>query len=110
MQTLRLKSLLPRTSFAPQWDTTIGIFQFDDIDTLDTIRSFLIQKEPDIMKLQRGNNDISDNSNISSRLHQYNIFKDFTDECPQLNQLLDWLRISFLEFLQHEASELFDVE
>ena len=110
MQTLRLKSLLPRTSFAAQWDTTIGIFQFDDTDTLDIIRKFLLQKEPDIMKLGRGNNDISDNSNISSRLHQYNIFKDFTDECPQLNQLLDWLRISYLEFLQHEASELCDVE
>ena len=111
MQTLRLKSLLPRTSFAPQWDSTIGIFQFNDTVALDTIRSFLIQKEPDILKLKSSGDAGTglDDSTITSRYGHYNVF-NFTDECPQLNQLLDWLRIEFLEFLQHEASELFEVE
>ena len=111
MQTIKLRSKLPQTSFAPQWDITLGLFQFQNTEELDTIRKFLINKESSLLELQEGDDAGTgvDQNSLTTRYGKYNLF-DFTDECPELETLHDWLRSSFLEFIQHEASDLFDVE
>jgi|TARA_B110000858_G_scaffold3097_1_gene3575 hypothetical protein len=111
MQTIRFKSSLPLTSFAPQWDFTIGVFQLQDQEILDTIRRFLIHKEDHILSLKQGDNagtGVGDDS-ITTRYGKYNLF-DFQDECPELITLLEWLQTSFLEFAQHEASMPMELE
>jgi hypothetical protein len=111
MQTIKLKSTLPKTSFTPQWDITLGLFQYQNTDDLDAIRKFLISKESALLELESGDDagtGVSQDS-LTTRYGKYNLF-DFADECPELDTLHDWIRTSFLEFIQHEAGELFDVE
>ncbi len=111
MQTIRFKNPIPETDFAPQWNFTIGVWNFLDSDNLKIIREFLISKEADILDLP-SNGDAGtgvDDNSITTRFGSYNLF-DFVDQCPELDILLDWLRTSYMEFIQHESSEICECE
>ena len=110
MKTIKFRSPLPLTSFAPQWDFNIALFQYEHSEK---IREFLIQKEKYILQLDHnkaaGKIPYNAPNNITSRLGNYNLFA-FDDECSELSSLLDWIRLCYLEFLQHESSLVSDVK
>jgi len=111
MNHIRLKSKLPNTHFAPSYDIRMGDFQFDNASVYENVQNFLLEKEPDILKLE-SNNDagtgVAEND-ITSRFGMYNVF-DFVDECADLTVLLDWLRWCYLEFMRSEDTPVIECD
>ena len=111
MDTIRLKSELPNTHFAPNYDIRMGAFQFDNASVYKNVQNFLLAKEPDILKLKSNNNAGTqfEYTDITNRFGMYNLF-DFVDECADLNVLFDWLRHCYLDFMQSEGTPIVECD
>lgn len=92
---------MPQTEYAPAWNISIGVSQWIDSDKVDTIRKWLIANENRIKAmyppLNDGGTGLGDNS-VTSRFGRYNLF-DFANELPELNELLTFFRLAWLEFV-----------
>ena len=100
MHIRRLKSYQAITPYAPSWDVPLGFAKWSEHDKIDTIRKFLIEKEKDILELpfQTSGRTGLDKNSITTRYGNYHLF-DFTEECPELKDLLEWLREQWVRFI-----------
>jgi hypothetical protein len=106
MHLRRLKSQQATTPYAPSWDVPLGIAQWSEHDKIDTIRDFLLEKEEEILRLpyQGDGNTGLDETNITTRYGNYHLF-DFTEECSELNDLLEWLREQWVRFIIEDNTQ-----
>jgi len=104
MEIFKIKSNLPKTEYAPSWNISVGRTIWDDPDKINNIRSWLSENEERIMNryppFNDGGTGLGPNS-ITSRSGTYNLF-DFSDELPELNDLLNFFRISYLDFIKQD--------
>jgi len=108
MQIQRLKSGFPLSEYAPTWNFPIGIDAWNDLEKVDKIREWLLVKEEQILNEYPSNNDHGTGlgyESVTSRSGQYNLF-DFNTELPELNDLLKFLRLSYLEFVTQDLSTI----
>ena len=103
MRLIRMKSAQAMSPYAPSWDAAIGIDQWQNTKKIDTIRNFLLSKEEDILKLEVQNDALTGlgKNDVTTRYGKYNLF-DFAEECPEINDLLIFLRRSWFEFIQKD--------
>tara|TARA_B110000977_G_C10957191_1_gene447089 strand:+ start:29 stop:736 length:708 start_codon:yes stop_codon:yes gene_type:complete len=110
MQIVRLKSQQAITPYAPQWDAPLAFIQWDQPEKVDTIREFLLSKEEEILKLPfqgQGRTGLDDTA-VTTRYGRYNVF-DFADECPELNDMLDWVRESWAKFITMDQTQAYNL-
>lgn len=109
MKILKIISPLKQTYFAPEWDITLGVFQYEE--SIDSIRKFLIDLEPSIKAIplndQAGSGSGTDN--ITSRFGRYNLF-DYIDQCPELEKLLTFFRLSYIDFCMTHGVAIEDID
>jgi hypothetical protein len=106
MHITRLKSQQPVTPYAPSWDAPLGFAQWDQKDKIDTIRNFLIGKEEEVLKLPwqgQGRTGL-DEDKVTTRYGRYHVF-DFADECPELKDLLEFIRFQWAEFIFQDKTQ-----
>lgn len=106
MQINKMKSLHPLNPYAPTWDISLGITQWMQSSKIDTIRQFMLDKEEYILSLDL-NNDAGTGltkESITTRHGKYNLF-DFVEECLELKELLEFLQISYLEFVEADNTQ-----
>lgn len=112
MNILRMESCSPLTEFAPQWNIPIGVKKFDDVDSIEKIKNFLIKKEPEIISKisydYDGRTNLNPNS-VTGRFTHYNLLK-FQNECPELSTLFDFFKNSYLEYIFTEELSPRDTE
>ena len=102
-EVVRLKSLHPYTEYGPSWDIPIyhNILQDDDI--INPVKEWLLANEQKFLDLpvhNDGGTGLGDDS-VTSRFSTYHLF-DYIEECPQLQPLLDFLRFSYIDFMDRE--------
>jgi len=112
MHIFKIKSELPVTEYAPTWNISIGNTVWEDASKIDTIRNWLIANE-DMIKENYPVSDVGDTGlgtdSISSRIGMYNLF-DFSKELPELKDLLKFLQYSYIDFVNVEHTNKYDLE
>lgn len=106
----KMKSIPTLTEYAPSWDFSFGLNKWQDTEKIKTIRNWLIDNEKRIINKYSGDYDggtgLGKNS-LTGRFEKYNLF-DFANELPELNDMLRFFRISYLEFLEEERNDVRD--
>tara|TARA_X000000368_G_C22829442_1_gene622663 strand:+ start:109 stop:783 length:675 start_codon:yes stop_codon:yes gene_type:complete len=108
MQITRLKSQTPITPYAASWDAPLGFSQWNESDKIDTIRNFLLEKEEEVLKLPwhgQGRTGLGEDK-VTTRYGMYHVF-DFSEECPELVDLLQWMRFQWVDFVQADCTEYY---
>lgn len=106
----KMKSIPTMTEYAPTWDFSFGVNKWQDSDKIKTIRNWLIANENRIINSYSGDYDGGTglgNNSLTGRFEKYNLF-DYADELPELNDMLKFFRISYLEFLEEEQHDVRD--
>ena len=106
-EVVRLKSLHPYTEYGPSWDIPIyhNILQEDDI--INPVKEWLLANEQKFLDLPVHNDGGTGlgNDSVTSRFSTYHLF-DYIEECPQLQPLLDFLRFSYIDFMDKENNSV----
>lgn len=107
----KFKSEHPMTPYAPSYDYTIAQFVWDESDKIDIIRNFLLSKEKDILKLDFRNDGGTglNYSNITTRHSNYNVF-DYGKEVPEFNDLLEFMRKSWWDYIKQDDTQDFALQ
>lgn len=111
MRIEKIKSKLPMTEYAPYWNLSLGLERWTEFDKIDAIRNWLIANEDRIKSLDVNHDagtGLGDNS-VTSRFGNYNLF-DFSEELPELKDLLKFIRSSYLEFILQDKTDIFELE
>ena len=98
------------TEYAPTWDFSIGINKWRNDSKIKIIKDWLINNEKRLINKYSGDYDggtgLGTNS-LTGRFEKYNLF-EYANELPELNELLDFFRTSYLEFLEIEKKDVRD--
>jgi hypothetical protein len=109
MSIIRFKSLHPKTEFSPEWDIPLYMSQWVEIDKINKIKNFLINKEQEIISLPTGSGGDGRTglglNSVTSKYGMYSLF-EFKNELPELNDLLNFLRCSYIDFVLQNQSEV----
>lgn len=111
VEIIKIKSDIPETEYAPSFDISLGYSEWTEYDKIDTIREFLIRKENDIKNIEvrhDGGTGLGDKS-VTARFGQYHIF-DLADECPEINDMADFMRMSYIEFVTQEHNRIRELD
>ena len=111
MQIVRLKSQHSVSPYAPTWDIPMGLCQWMKWHKIDEIKEFLLSKEDYILSLPYNtdaNTRLKEDS-ITTRFGKYHLF-DFVDECPALEELLEWIKEQYREFVLLDQTQLFELD
>ena len=104
MNILRMESISPLTEFSPTWNLPIGVKKFEDNNSIEKIKEFLILKEKQIISSisydYDGTTKLNSNS-VTGRFTHYNLLK-FHNECPEINVLFEFFKKSYLEYVYSE--------
>ena len=109
MDVFTLRSDIPRTHFAPQWNVIFRRFKFEG--NLPAIRNWMIGKEEELLNLpvtHDAGTGVSEES-LTTRFGRYNVF-DYVDECPELNNLMQFLRLSYMDYIRYEEVPLVELD
>jgi len=107
MKLIELKSMHPDNEFAPSWNIPIHLSTWGDTEKINNIKNFLIDKESKVIQqfpTKQGSGTYGDGrtglglDSVTSKSGMYTIF-DFNKELSDFNDLLDFMRISYLNFL-----------
>jgi hypothetical protein len=108
MNFFRIKSDLPLTVYAPQWNYLIGDAQWADNTKIDKIRQWLIDNEDYIKQNYQQTHDgltgLGPDS-VTARFGSYNLF-DFIPKLPELDDMLTFMRRSYLEYKQYDLTNI----
>ena len=111
MDIIKIKSGLPRTEYAASWNISIGRAVWNEPEKIDTIRNWLIDNEERIkneyLPLNDGGTGLGDSS-VTSRYGRYHLFQ-FADELPELNDLLKFLRLSWMQFVSKDFTSCLEL-
>jgi hypothetical protein len=110
MTVTRLKSLHPETEFGPSWDIPIYHSTWND-EKVGKIKKWLIQNEKTFLDLPARHDAATGlgEDSVTSRFGQYNLF-DYRDDLPELEDLLNFFRWSYINFIQEEQSFCRDLD
>jgi hypothetical protein len=112
MKILRIKSLHPNTEYTPSWNYPVGIDQWNDEKSVDTIKNWLIANEQDFIDrypvYHDGGTGLGLDS-VTGRHGQYNLF-EYIKHLPELDDLLNVLRFKYLEFVSKEQGNWRDLD
>lgn len=112
MKIEKMKSLHPVTEFSPTWCIPFGFEQWTEVEKINNIRNWLIKNEKRILESLPAHHDGGTglgNESTTSRFGMYNLF-DFKEELPELNDLLTFFRIFYLQFINREMAEIRNVD
>jgi hypothetical protein len=111
MQIEKIRSMLPATHYAPYWDVSIGTSVWHDIEKIEKIKNWLIDNEQRFVDeypiMHDGNTGLGEES-VTSRFGRYNLF-DFANELPELNDLKQFLQMSYLDFVTLDHTPITDL-
>ena len=111
MNIKKIRNALPGTHYAPYWDFSVGVSQWEEFEKIDKIRTWLIDHEEEFLKkyplMHDGNTGLGEYS-VTSRFGQYNLF-DFADQVPELNDLKKFLQLSYLDFVTVDHTPITDL-
>jgi len=108
MRIIKMKSMLPITEYAPSWNISFGADQWTDTTSMEAIKKWMIDNEQMIVKTYPVNTDGGTglgNDSVTSRFGQYNLF-DFVDQCPELEKLLEFFRLTYLKFVTKDGNPI----
>jgi hypothetical protein len=111
MNLIRLKSEHPETSYSPGWDIPLFQSVWEAADENVKIRNWLVENEQQFLDLP-GNSDGDTGlglESVTSRFGQYNLF-NYADQLPELQQLLTFFRISYLNFVQADQTSIKELD
>jgi len=111
MKIQRLKSMHPISPYAPTWDIPIGTVNWGAEESINSVKNFLLKKEKDILELDimgDGGTGLPPTS-VTTRFGKYNLF-DFIDECKGIKELLKFMQLSYLEFVNLDYTDVFPLE
>jgi len=111
MQINRFKSMQPVTPYAPFWNVPIGFTQWEEHSKINIIKEFLLNKEQQILELEvtgDGGTGLTDDT-TTTRYGKFNTFQ-FSNECSELTDLLNFIRLQYLEFIKQDATQYYDLE
>ena len=97
-----LTSLEPMTPYAPNYKYFITRAIWDETEKINKIKKYLLSKEKHILQNINFNNDGGTGLNtkdLTSRHSNYNVF-DFIEELPELNDLLNFIKKTYLEYIK----------
>jgi len=113
MTILKMSSMEPMTEYAPFWNYSFFLKKWDrDMSILDTIRSWLLENEKKIINKFSYDYDGYTGlgkSSVTGRFSQYNLFH-LTSELPELKELLDFIKDSYVEFVSIEDNPIRETE
>lgn len=99
------------TEYAPTWNISIGNTVWEETEKIDIIRTWLLDNEERIKETypvsNAGDTGLGNNS-ISSRIGMYNLF-DYTNEVPELADLLRFMQKSYIEFVDSDYTNKQDL-
>lgn len=112
MNIIRFKSLHPKTEFSPEWDIPLYVSQWKEADKINKIKNFLINKEEEVLSLPIGTSAAYGDgrtglglNSVTSKSGIYSLF-DFRNELPEFDELLNFLRCSYVDFVLQNQSEI----
>ena len=109
---LKIASQQPLTPYAPNWNISIGVGEWNNVEKIGAIRNWLINNESKIKEkypaVHDGGTSLGLDS-VTSRFSQYNLF-EFINECPELNDLLNFLRKTWIEFVSQDGTPYLDLD
>mgnify|MGYP006076849131 CR=1 FL=1 len=100
MKLMTIKSMHPTNEFAPSWNIPIHLSTWNDYEKIDNIKNFLINKEPKLL------NDPPELL-VSAQHERDSLFK-YIKQLPELDDLLNFLRISYIYCIHSTHSEFRD--
>jgi|TARA_B100002019_G_scaffold288338_1_gene301780 hypothetical protein len=111
MSLIRVKSFHPHTEFAPSWNIPLWLTNWTDLVHVDAIQKWIIDNEQKILDdyefANSGGTGLTE-KHITTRFGRYNLL-DNKDE-PAFNELLTFIRYSYLEYVQNQQLELKDLQ
>jgi hypothetical protein len=108
----KMKSAQPMTEYTPSWDFSFGFKRWEDTNKIYKIKKWLIENEQMFITKFSATHDGGVGTgpySVTGRFDQYNLF-DYIDKCPELNDLLNFIRQSYLEFVYEEQVQIRDTE
>lgn len=107
-----MKSMHPLTEYSPKWDIPFGVGHWTDVEKIDTIREWLIENEDRILNsvpLHHDGGTGLGESSVTSRFGRYNLL-NFQSELKEFSDLLQFFRISYLDFVSQDNGEIRDLD
>ncbi len=111
MKIFKIKSDLPTTEYAPSWDISIGVASWTETLKIDTIREWLIKNEDRLKEMYPTIDDAGTGlgtNSLTSRVGKFDLF-NFSNELPELNDLLNFLRHAYLDFVKIDYNNAQDL-
>jgi|TARA_B110000881_G_C18398524_1_gene424735 hypothetical protein len=114
MKLINIKSLHPENEFAPSWNIPIHLSTWGEHEKVNKIKNFLIDKESEVLDQPVGDGTAYGDGrtglgldSVTSKSGTYTLF-DFNKELSDFNDLLDFMRISYLNFISECQSSVRD--
>ena len=111
MKIFRMKSAHPKNEYAPVWNFPFGMAVWENYEKINIIKNWLVNNEQRILSLNYHHDagtGLGQNS-ITTRFGRYNLFK-FSNELSELNDLLTFLQMSYLDFVKEDTTEVRPLE
>lgn len=108
---MKIKSMPAQSDYAPFWDISICRAFWPKINKVEKIRNFLLSKKDYVLSLPKthdGGTDLGEET-VTSRFGSYNLFQ-FKDECKEIGELLDYLRVLYVQFVRQEGFHVQDLK
>jgi hypothetical protein len=96
----------PLNSYAPSWDIKFGLATWEEEAKVDKLRTYLLNKEQELLKQEPDPND--GGYELTARFGKYNLF-DYANEESTLDDLLTWLRKSYIMFVEQDGTPVEDL-
>jgi len=112
MNIVKIQSDPPKSEFAPIWNFPIGITEWNAFEKIDTIRTWLLSNESRIINEFPNHGDRDGGTglgpdSVTARFGRYNLF-NFSSELAEFDSLLDFLRKSYIKFVQETNHKIQD--
>ena len=112
MTVLKMKSLEPMTPYAPSWDFSFGVYKWLEQDKIEKIKSWILSNEQRFISSYSGDYDGGTGlglDSVTGGFAQYNLFK-FSKELPELDDLLNFVRTSYIQFVNEDNTPAIESE
>jgi hypothetical protein len=100
----RIRSLYPTTEFTPSWNFPIYTDQWLEVEKIDKIRSWLLDREEEFIATFPYHHDggaALGKDSVTSRHGLYSLFW-FEKDIPEIMDLLKFIRESYVKFITEE--------
>ena len=99
------------TPYAPSYDYNVTRAIWQEQKKINAIRKFLLSKEKEILKKINFHNDAGTGlktNDVTTRHSHYNVF-DFSAELPELNDLRDFIKQTYYDYIQIDNTQEYEL-